>query len=347
MYADRMTDSMRIAIDETNRRRANPDATTTRSTASRRRASQRRSATSRTGCARSPRSKPRIRPPGSLPKDELLRLVRELETQMKKAARDLEFEKAACCATRSSSFAANWLVRRRKDSVSSSVIQRPVGRPDPLCRLGAEGDLGTDVRDAGCGGKSRPFVVVPDYSTAHADRPRDTGACLVSRASAEGRTLPSMRPAGSLPRGARARVTGTGTKALVVPQAGTEAGNESSWLSNGGFLPSAATTLYLCFQYPLPTQAGTAGSTVTTQPHHPRNSLPLLKAHALSMMHLYTQAHRISSSLIRAIGVAVPSSISRGSSVSRWTTSREPLGPSGGPTMPRSSSSSMMRAARG
>src|SRR5207249_10142792 len=32
---------------------------------------------------------------GSLPKDELLRLIKDLEGQMKRAAKDLEFEKAA------------------------------------------------------------------------------------------------------------------------------------------------------------------------------------------------------------------------------------------------------------
>jgi excinuclease ABC subunit B len=32
---------------------------------------------------------------GKLPKDELMRLIKDLESQMKKAAKDLEFEKAA------------------------------------------------------------------------------------------------------------------------------------------------------------------------------------------------------------------------------------------------------------
>ena len=52
LYADKMTDSMRRAIDETNRRRDDPDAPTTRSTASRR---NRSSAPSTWGWRRSSR----------------------------------------------------------------------------------------------------------------------------------------------------------------------------------------------------------------------------------------------------------------------------------------------------
>ncbi len=41
-----------------------------------------------------PRSAPYVAADG-LPKDDLARLVRDLETQMRNAAKDLEFEKAA------------------------------------------------------------------------------------------------------------------------------------------------------------------------------------------------------------------------------------------------------------
>jgi excinuclease ABC subunit B len=98
MYADKMTDSMRRAIDETNRRRAKQvawnqehgiepvsivkavrdltDQLTMRAVAEQK-------AEYRTGRE------------ARLPKDEIQRVIAELEKQMKEAARNLEFEKAA------------------------------------------------------------------------------------------------------------------------------------------------------------------------------------------------------------------------------------------------------------
>jgi excinuclease ABC subunit B len=93
MYADRITDSMQWAIDETNRRRE-------------------KQATYNQAHGIVPESivkevydlTDRVRvaqeaveaPVGqALPKDELTRLVKELEKQMKQAAQALEFEKAA------------------------------------------------------------------------------------------------------------------------------------------------------------------------------------------------------------------------------------------------------------
>jgi excinuclease ABC subunit B len=96
MYADRITDSMQRAINETERRRAiqqghNEEygivpASVIKSV---------RDLTDRV------RQETVAEPAGEgfelvqLPKDELARLIRELEKQMKKAAQDLEFEKAA------------------------------------------------------------------------------------------------------------------------------------------------------------------------------------------------------------------------------------------------------------
>ena len=54
MYADTITESMRAAIEETDRRRGDPGALQRASTASRRSRSSRRSATSTTGCGSSP-----------------------------------------------------------------------------------------------------------------------------------------------------------------------------------------------------------------------------------------------------------------------------------------------------
>ncbi len=101
MYADNMTDSMRNAIDETNRRRkkqadyntkhgiepftivkAVHDLTEQLSGAS-------TMAAERRGEYQAGKKAP------SIPEKELKRLITELETQMRQAAKDLEFEKAA------------------------------------------------------------------------------------------------------------------------------------------------------------------------------------------------------------------------------------------------------------
>jgi len=98
MYADKMTNSMKRAIDETNRRRAKQvawnqehsiepvsivkavrdltDQLTMRAVAEQK-------AEYRTGRE------------ARLPKDEIQRVIAELEKQMKEAARNMEFEKAA------------------------------------------------------------------------------------------------------------------------------------------------------------------------------------------------------------------------------------------------------------
>ncbi len=103
MYADRVTDSMRKAIDETNRRRAKQDAfnkehgiepvgiikaihdITEHLTASPQGVAEKRGEYAAGG-------KPGFTP---IPPNELKRIISELEKQMKQAAKDLEFEKAA------------------------------------------------------------------------------------------------------------------------------------------------------------------------------------------------------------------------------------------------------------
>jgi excinuclease ABC subunit B len=95
MYADKVTDSMRRAIDETTRRRGvqlqyNTEhgivpATVVKAV---------RALISREEHALAePREAYTVG--GKLPKDELARLIKELEKDMKQAAKDLEFEKAA------------------------------------------------------------------------------------------------------------------------------------------------------------------------------------------------------------------------------------------------------------
>ena len=94
MYADRITDSMKFAIDETNRRReiqsAHNDANSITPTSI---VKEVRDITTR--IQRIAETKTPYVIPASLPKNDLVRLVKDLEKQMKKAARELEFEKAA------------------------------------------------------------------------------------------------------------------------------------------------------------------------------------------------------------------------------------------------------------
>jgi excinuclease ABC subunit B len=95
MYADRITDSMRRAIDETERRRKvqvayNKEHGIVPATI----VKEIRDITQRVRSAAVKREEAGLLP-AQLPKSELARLIRELEKQMKAAAKDLEFEKAA------------------------------------------------------------------------------------------------------------------------------------------------------------------------------------------------------------------------------------------------------------
>jgi excinuclease ABC subunit B len=97
MYADRVTDSMHRAISETNRRRRiqteyNEEHGITpvgiqkdvRSLSDRLRATEAQGEQSGGGLAIA-----------AMPRDEIMRIVKDLEAQMKRASRELEFEKAA------------------------------------------------------------------------------------------------------------------------------------------------------------------------------------------------------------------------------------------------------------
>ena len=94
MYADKVTDSMRYAIDETNRRReiqqVHNDANAITPTSI---VKEVRDITTRV--RQVAETKTPYVTPASLPKNDLQRLVKDLEKQMKRAAKDLEFEKAA------------------------------------------------------------------------------------------------------------------------------------------------------------------------------------------------------------------------------------------------------------
>jgi excinuclease ABC subunit B len=94
MYADRVTDSMNFAIDETNRRReiqsAHNDANSIIPRSIVKAVKDITSQARQVAATKTP-----YVIPAALPKNDLVRLVKDLERQMKKAARDLEFEKAA------------------------------------------------------------------------------------------------------------------------------------------------------------------------------------------------------------------------------------------------------------
>ncbi len=97
MYADRITDSMKRAIEETERRREiqmayNEQHHIVPATI----VKEVRDLTDRVrATAAAAREEMAELSPAQLPRDELARLIRELEKQMKAAADDLEFEKAA------------------------------------------------------------------------------------------------------------------------------------------------------------------------------------------------------------------------------------------------------------
>ena len=94
MYADKITDSMRTAIDETERRRVVQDAHNKANGIEP--ASIIKEVRDMTERIREvAETKAPYVAAESLPKDDLARLVRDLETQMRTSARDLEFEKAA------------------------------------------------------------------------------------------------------------------------------------------------------------------------------------------------------------------------------------------------------------
>jgi excinuclease ABC subunit B len=93
MYADTITDSMRTALDETERRRAKQLAYNEEHGITPQGISKTiRDITDRLRVAE---EQAPYTTASELPKDEIARLIRELESQMRNAARELEFERAA------------------------------------------------------------------------------------------------------------------------------------------------------------------------------------------------------------------------------------------------------------
>jgi excinuclease ABC subunit B len=98
MYADKMTDSMKKAIDETNRRRAVQvafnQAHGIEPVSIIKAVRDLTDSLSARGVAEA-RGEYKAGKPETMPRGELKRLITELEAQMKEAAKNLEFEKAA------------------------------------------------------------------------------------------------------------------------------------------------------------------------------------------------------------------------------------------------------------
>ncbi len=104
LYADRITDSMRAAMEETNRRRAIQEAhNRAHHIEPRSIVKEIRDLTDRVRVLAESRAEYHVAQeeeadaldPANLPKDELARLIRSIEKEMKEAAKQLEFERAA------------------------------------------------------------------------------------------------------------------------------------------------------------------------------------------------------------------------------------------------------------
>jgi excinuclease ABC subunit B len=98
MYADKMTDAMTAAIDETNRRRAKQEAYNQQygiEPVSIHKAVRDLTDQLTVKAVAGPKAEYATRGASKLTRSELERVISELEKEMKEAARDLEFEKAA------------------------------------------------------------------------------------------------------------------------------------------------------------------------------------------------------------------------------------------------------------
>jgi excinuclease ABC subunit B len=98
MYADRVTDSMKRAIDETNRRRAKQVKYNEEHgivPVSIHKAIHDLTEEMSAKAVSEMKGEYRVKSAGGLPRNELQKIINDLEVQMKEAARNLEFEKAA------------------------------------------------------------------------------------------------------------------------------------------------------------------------------------------------------------------------------------------------------------
>src|SRR5580765_6197427 len=132
MYADRITASMKAAMDETDRRREIQVAYNTEHGIDPQTIVK---AIRDIGDVEGVNEKAK-RPlaAGSLPKDELLRLIKDLESQMKRAAKDLEFEKAALLRDEVVELRGLMVLEQGPESLEASA--EPVGTTARVIRAG-------------------------------------------------------------------------------------------------------------------------------------------------------------------------------------------------------------------
>src|SRR6266550_2454666 len=139
MYADRVTASMKAAMDETDRRREIQVAYNTEHgidpqtivKAIRDIGLRLRDVADVEGVNEKAR---RPLAAGSLPKDELLRLIKDLEGQMKRAAKDLEFDKAALLRDEVVELRGLMVLEQGPESLEASA--EPVGTTTRVLRAG-------------------------------------------------------------------------------------------------------------------------------------------------------------------------------------------------------------------
>ena len=139
MYADRITASMKAAMDETDRRREIQIAYNTQHgidpqtivKAIRDIGLRLRDVADVEGVNEKAK---RPIAAGSLPKDELLRLIKDLEGQMKRAAKDLEFEKAALLRDEVVELRGLMVLEQGPDSLEASA--EPIGTTTRVIRAG-------------------------------------------------------------------------------------------------------------------------------------------------------------------------------------------------------------------
>jgi excinuclease ABC subunit B len=130
MYADKVTPSMQTAIDETyRRRRIQEEYNREHGIQAASIVKEIRDITDHVRMVAEEKAEYDAGAPAGMPKDELLRMVKELESQMKAAAKNLEFEKAAALRDR--------VVELRRELVGTdaeelAAFAEAAGRSGPL-----------------------------------------------------------------------------------------------------------------------------------------------------------------------------------------------------------------------
>ena len=128
MYGDKITDAMRFAIDETNRRRAKQIAYNEAhgiEPVSIVKAVRDLTDEMTSQAVAEAEGEYQVKGMGSLPKKELTRVIEELENQMKQAARDLEFETAALL--RDQVYELRGMLAEQENLAPWEKVQRLVG----------------------------------------------------------------------------------------------------------------------------------------------------------------------------------------------------------------------------